>query len=70
METNASGVLSNVSLVYGYDSLGRRTSVQSQVGGAQILSDSYAFDAASRLTNAADGPYQGGSQGEASGIQD
>ena len=34
METNASGVLSNVSLVYGYDSLGRRTSVQSQVGGS------------------------------------
>ena len=58
-ETNASGTLAGLGLDYGFDQLLRRTN-QAVKGLATSLSQTFAYDSASRLTNASDGTYNAG----------
>ena len=58
-ETNASGTLAGLGLDYGFDKLLRRTN-QAVRGLATSLSQTFAYDSASRLTNASDGTYNAG----------
>ena len=58
-ETNASGTLAGIGIDYGFDQLLRRTN-QAVRGLANSLSQTFAYDSASRLTNASDGTYNAG----------
>ena len=57
-DTTAAGTLAGLSLSNNYDALLRRTGLAFRTNtGAPILSYSYGYDAASRLTNVNDGTY-------------
>jgi RHS repeat-associated protein len=57
METNVSGTLAGMSITNGYDSLLRRTTLTVRSNATTLLTHSYTYDSASRLTNASDGTY-------------
>ena len=60
-ERNVAGTLAGLSISNSYDALWRRKSLDYRTNnGAAVLSYSYAYDGASRLTNVSDGVYSAG----------
>jgi RHS repeat-associated protein len=59
-ETNSSGTLVGGNLRFAYDQFLRRTNHALFTTNTSLLSHSYAFDGASRITNVSDGTYQAG----------
>ncbi len=59
-ETNSSGAMIGQNLRFTYDQYQRRTNHAWYATNTSLLSHSFAFDGASRITNVSDGTYQGG----------
>ena len=59
-ETNSSGTLIGANLRFTYDQYLRRTNHAWYATNTSLVSHSFAFDDASRITNVSDGTYQGG----------
>jgi YD repeat-containing protein len=58
-ETNSSGTLIGANLRFAYDQYFRRTNHAWYATNTSLLSHSFVFDGASRITNVSDGTYQG-----------